>query len=386
VELRARRHWCAVLSGGLIVVLAASACSSASSGSGAATAPSSASAPAHLSAANFATAKSVAAEAEKQPVNLELGANPPPITKPIPKGKRIDFLTCASPGCVVIAKTFEQAATKLGWTYKLQTVEATPTAVQNAFDTAVRDKPDGVAVVAVPTEDAPHQLSQLKAMNIPVVVAQSPDVKSGPIIVVLYNHVSANRIGKISADYMMAKGCTNGTTLYAQVAGFQVLVYMLSSAQAEFKAMAPGAKIQVLNIAATQEATAPAAIVSAVRANSSIDCIYISSDPMGSGLPEALKAAGIQKSPMIFTSAGGQQTLQYIKDGQMQATQIGALGDYGWLYADTFARYFSGQSVAPDAAALESIWMVNQSNAPATFPYSNTVNMQAKYLKLWGLK
>ena len=147
---------------------------------------------------------------------------------------------------------------------------------------------------------------------------------------------------------MMAQGCTNGTTLYVQVATSKVLVYMLSSAEAEYKAMAPGAKVQVLNIAATEEATAPPEIVSAVRANSAIDCIYISSDPMGSGLPEALKAAGIQKPPLIFTSAGGQQTLQYIKDGQMQATQIGALGDYGWLYADTLARYFSGQSVAPD--------------------------------------
>jgi hypothetical protein len=29
--------------------------------------------------------------------------------------------------------------------------------------------------------------------------------------------------------------------------------------------------------------------------------------------------------------------------------------------------------------------MVSQANAPATFPYANTVNMQQKYLQLWGL-
>jgi ABC-type sugar transport system substrate-binding protein len=340
---------------------------------------------ANISAANLATAQSVATQIAQQPVNLELGPNPPPITKPIPKGKKISFLTCASPGCVVIADTFEEAAKKLGWTVQLQTVAATPNAVQVAFDTAVRQAPDAVAVVAVPTEDAPSQLSQLQKMHIPVVVAQSPDVPTGPIIVVLYNHVSANRIGKDSADYLLANGCSAGTTLYVQVAGFQVLVYMISAFKTEYNTLAPAAKIQDLNIAATDEATAPPQIVSAVRANSNIDCIYISSDPMGSGLPEALKAAGVTKPIKIFTSAGGQQTLQYVKNGQMTATQIGALGDYGWLYADTFARYFTGMSVQPDADALESIWMVSQANAPATFPYANTVNMQQKYLQLWGV-
>lgn len=381
-----------MLAGTVAIALSAAACSNSGSSSSSSASSQSTqssgtttSSVANISAANLAIAKSVAAQISQQPENLELGPNPPPITKAIPKGKKISFLTCASPGCVVIAQTFEQAAKKLGWTVDLQTVQATPNAVQVAFDTAVRQSPDAVAVVAVPTEDAPSQLAELKKANIPVVVAQSPDVPTGPIIVVLYNHVSADRIGKDSADYLLANGCSAGTTLYVQVAGFQVLVYMISAFSTEYTHLAPAAKIQDLNIAATEEATAPPQIVSAVRANSSIDCIYISSDPMGSGLPEALKAAGITKPIKIFTSAGGQQTLQYIKDGQMTATQIGALGDYGWLYADTLARYFTGMSVQPDADALESIWMVSQSNAPATFPYANTVNMQQKYLKLWGL-
>jgi len=300
------------LAGALAIALGAAACSnsnsssSSSASSGSTQSSGTTSSVANISAASLATAKSVAAQIAQQPEDLELGPNPPPITKPIPKGKRIAFLTCASPGCVVIADTFEQAAQKLGWTVQLQTVEATPNAVQVAFDTAVRQAPDAVAVVAVPTEDAPSQLAQLKKMNIPVVVAQSPDVKSGPIIVVLYNHVSANRIGKDSADYLLANGCSAGTTLYVQVAGFQVLVYMISAFQTEYTTLAPAAKIQDLNIAATDEATAPPQIVSAVRANPNIDCIYISSDPMGSGLPEALKAAGITKPVKIFTSAGGQ--------------------------------------------------------------------------------
>jgi ribose transport system substrate-binding protein len=385
-----------VLAGAVALALGVAACSnsnstssgtssSSSSSSGSTQSGNTTSNVANISAANLATAKSIAAQIAQQPENLELGPNPPPITKAIPKGKKISFLTCASPGCVVIANTFEEAAKKLGWTVQLQTVAATPNAVQVAFDTAVRQSPDAVAVVAVPTEDAPSQLAQLQKMHVPVIVAQSPDVKSGPIIVVLYNHVSANRVGKDSADYLLANGCSAGSTLYVQVAGFQVLVYMISAFQTEYTKMAPDAKIQVMNIAATQEATAPTQIVSAARANSNINCIYISSDPMGSGLPEALKAAGITRPIKIFTSAGGQQTLQYVKNGQMTATQIGALGDYGWLYADTLARYFTGQSVQPDADALESIWMVSQSNAPATFPYANTVNMQQKYLQLWGL-
>ncbi|MGH3253979.1 MAG: sugar ABC transporter substrate-binding protein [Streptosporangiaceae bacterium] len=325
-------------------------------------------------------AQALAAPFQKQPTKLEVTA---PITKSIPSGKRLDFLTCSSPGCAVIASRFEAGAAILGWHVKVLTVAPTAPAIVNAYDTAIRDKPDGVAVAAVSAEVAKPELAKLQSMHIPVVTVQDPDIKFGPIIASLYTHDSSYRLGKVTADELTALGCGSGTTLYVNLSGYLVLQFRLTAYEKEMKRLSPKLKYKVLNMAATaSDFTTP--IVSAVRADPKIDCIYASSDPIATGLPQALKAAGISKLPQIVTDYAGNTTLQYIHDGLATATDIGDSGSYGFIYIDTFARYFTGESLTPDENALQTIWFVNKSNAPTSVPYSDIANLKADYTKLWG--
>ena len=322
-------------------------------------------------------AKSLAAPYTKRP-GLEVTT---PITKTIPTGKKLDLLTCSSPGCAAIASAFKQAAGVLGWSVKVLTVDPTADAITNAYNTAIRDKPDGVAVAAVSAEVAKHQLATLQSMHIPVVTVQDPDVKFGPIIASLYTHDSSNKLGKVTADYTTGDmGCTN--TLYVQLSGYLVLQFRLKAYEAEMKRLSPKLKYKVLNLAATTtDFVSP--IVSAVRADPSINCVYVSSDPFAVGLPQGFKSAGVSL-PKIITDFAGNTTLQYIHNGQATATDVGDPGSYGYIYLDTFARYFSGQSVVPDEKATQNFWFVNKSNAPTSVPFSDVVNLQSKYAKLWG--
>ena len=325
-------------------------------------------------------AQSLAAPFQQQPTKLEVTV---PITKPIPSGKRLDFLTCSSPGCAVIANRFIAGADILGWKVKVLTVAPTAPAIVNAYDTAIRDKPDGVAVAAVSAEVAKPELAKLQSMKIPVVTVQDPDVKFGPIIASLYTHDSSYRLGKVTADELTALGCGKGTTLYVNLSGYLVLQFRLTAYENEMKRLSPALKYKVLNMAATaSDFTTP--IVSAVRSDSDIDCIYASSDPIATGLPQALRAGGVTKLPKIVTDYAGNTTLQYIHDGLATATDMGDSGSYGFIYIDTFARYFTGMSLAPDENALQTIWFVTKSNAPTSVPYSDIANLQADYTKLWG--
>ena len=101
-------------------------------------------------------AQQLAAPFQARPTSLEVTV---PITKPIPTGKRLDFLTCSSPGCAVIASRFVTAASILGWHVKVLTVAPSADAIVSAYDTAIRDKPDGVAVAAVSAEVARPELA-----------------------------------------------------------------------------------------------------------------------------------------------------------------------------------------------------------------------------------
>lgn len=381
---RSRAVGAAAAAAALTCVLAA-ACSSASTSSTSnASSTSSASDATNQGSTNMSAvmqeAQQLAAPFQKQPTSLEVTV---PITKPIPTGKRLDFLTCSSPGCAVIASRFVTAAGILGWHVKVLTVAPSADAIVSAYDTAIRDKPDGVAVAAVSAEVARPELATLQSMHIPVVTVQDPDVKFGPIIASLYTHDSSYRLGKVTADELTALGCGKGTTVYVNLSGYLVLQFRLTAYEAEMKRLDPSMKYKVLNFAAT-DTNFVSGIVGAARSDPSVDCIYASSDPIATGLPQALKAAGVSPLPKIITDYAGNTTLSYIHSGLATATDIGDSGSYGFIYIDTFARYWAGQSLAPDENALQTIWFVDSSNAPATVPYSDIANLQADYTHLWG--
>jgi len=326
-------------------------------------------------------AQKLAAPFQKRPTKLEVTV---PITKPIPTGKRLDFITCSSPGCAVIASRFVDAATILGWHVKVLTAAPSADSIVSAYETAIRDKPDGLAVAAVSAEVARPELAKLQSMHIPVVTVQDPDVKFGPIIASLYTHDSAYRLGRATADEMTALGCGKGTTLYLNLSGYLVLQFRLKAYEAQMKRLDPSMKYKVLSFAAT-DTTFTSQIVGAVRADPSVSCIYASADFMALGLPQALKAAGVTSLPKIITDyPAGNTTLQYIHSGLATATDIGDSGSYGYIYIDTFARYFTGMSLAPDVNALQTIWFVDRANAPTSIPYSDVANLKAEYTKLWG--
>jgi len=331
--------------------------------------------------AAVAEAARIVREFEQRPTRIEVSE---PITRPIPEGKRIDFLTCSSPGCARIADYFEQAVSRLGWTAKVIEVDATADAINRAYDTAIRDKPDGLVVVAVSSEVARNKLAELERMRVPVVTVQDPDQPFGPIIASIYTHPSSIRTGRIHADTLIAAGCADGTTIYIDVGGFIVLEYLRRGFEDEVRRLAPGMKIKRVDIAATKEGDAQSAVIGAIRSNPDTTCVFGASDPLVTGLPQAVRAAGVSDPIQYFTDFGGDTTLQYVNDGIATATNQGDPASWAYLLTDTLARHFAGQSVRPDQDALQNIWIVNRDNALDRIPESNVPDMVQQYERLWG--
>jgi len=308
-----------------------------------------------------------------------------PITSPIPTDKLIYFLTCNSPGCANIASAFVDAADMIGWRSEVLTVDSDAQSITEAYNTALRANPDGVAVVAVSSSVVQSQLDELESRGVPVVTSQDPDKPVGPIVASLYTSPSSFRIGKITADYMVVKGCTEGTSIYVQLGGFMVLDNMLKAFQDEWSEVAGGAKVEVVDVPLEEFAGAATRITGAVRANPDTSCIFVSSDPMSSGLVTALKGAGLE-IPRIITNYGGAPTMQSISVGEIDSTFPPDIsGDWGFLYADAFARAFTGQSLEPNNKALQPIWIIDKSNVLTELPYAYVPDLKEQYSKLWGL-
>jgi ABC-type sugar transport system substrate-binding protein len=333
-----------------------------------------------VSAGALAQAKAIVAEFTKQPTAIPVTT---PITKPVPSGKRIDFLTCQSQGCVTIADGFEQAAKVLGWQVKVLTVQATASAILDAYDEAIRDAPNGIVVVAVSTSGVAQQDQELIHMKIPVVAFQNPDEPTPPYIASLLNHNTSIPEGKDFAALAVANGCTN--ILYFQLGGFLVLQYNYQGFAPEYKALDPQGSVKVVAVPSTSLANAAPIIVSAARANPQANCLLLSQDDMTIGLPQALKAAGVSGMKIINEGPASPISDQYVKDGEVTATLLAPqLGDWGYLAADALARYFTGQSAAPDTNAVLVPWITTATSIPPVNGFAEVNGTQQEYAKLWG--
>ena len=61
-----------------------------------------------------------------------------PVGKSVPAGKKIVFISCGVTVCQQQGQIVGQAAKQLGWSASTVTTDGTPTSVQSAYDTALR--------------------------------------------------------------------------------------------------------------------------------------------------------------------------------------------------------------------------------------------------------
>ena len=88
----------------------------------------------------------------------------PESTPAPPKGKKLDIIICA-PGtaCETAANFAKAAAEKIGWTAEIVPGAGTPESFNQAFDTAIANKPDVIMSMAIPDVAVGASLAKAKA-------------------------------------------------------------------------------------------------------------------------------------------------------------------------------------------------------------------------------
>src|SRR6266567_358701 len=120
---------------GLATVVAALAvaagCGSSSETSGSVAASNASSS----SSANVSRAQQMVTQASRRPTSISVTK---PIGKPVPTGKKIVFISCGVAQCVLQGKIVAQTAALLGWTSSTIATDGSPTQIQAAYETALR--------------------------------------------------------------------------------------------------------------------------------------------------------------------------------------------------------------------------------------------------------
>ena len=292
-----------------LAVVSIAACSSSSdSGSSAGSAS--------AQAANVAAANAAIAPYKSPPTDF-------PVTEPLPQklpaGTTFAYLQCSTPICAQVGKLLQGAVQAIGGKLTVVNAGATAQTAQAAASSVLGLKPDAVLLGAIDPALFGGGLMALSDAGVKLVSLQiNKDVKPYGIT---FNYLGADlshQNGKLLADWVIANKGGNADAVLYSLPTLDISGPVQSAFEAEMKANCPSCKVRVVPIdVATIGTTAPRTVVTDLQAHPNTNAAVFVSLSAATGLPAALKAAGLSVTTVGFGPTAG--NLQDIKDGALTA-------------------------------------------------------------------
>jgi ribose transport system substrate-binding protein len=361
-------------------VLAAVAAGCGSSSSSSSASNSSGSSSAGSSGANVAAAQQVVAQAMQRPSSITVTT---PVGKSVPSGKKLTYISCGVSVCQLQAQIVSQAAKALGWTTSTIATDGTPTSVQSAYDTALRQGSNGIVTTAALRAEIASKIPQLTAKGVVVANCCTTDPLSAPFIYNTSTPPQAAVGGKYLAAEVVADSKGKANTLYVNIPAFTILSSLGSEFKTAYTQYCPTCGYASIDVALTQLPNAPNLIVSYLRSHPSVNYVALSvANELDTGLPAALSAAGLS-SVKIVGQGGGPTDFQYVASGQELALLPFDYYTVDYQMVDALARHFAGVPVQLTAPPQ---WLVTKSNLPSGHSslFPDVTGYQSQFLKLWG--
>ena len=325
-------------------------------------------------------AKAVVAEATKRPDKITVTS---PIGKNIPPGKKLVFISCGAAACQTQGKIVAEAAAKLGWTSKTIATDGSPQQIQNGFNTALRDGANGIILNASTRDAIAKQLKAAQAKKVAFVGCCSTE-KVGPDY--LYNTGTPEqntRIGNYLAALIASDSQGKANTLYVDIPAFTILASLGTSLQEQYAKYCPGCGFSKIAVPLPRLADATNIIVSYLRSHPKVDYVALSvTDALGTGLPAALKAAGLTKVKIV--GQGGDPTAyQAVAQGQILGLVPFDYYNVDYQMVDALARHFAGAKVEQTPPP---VWLVTKDNLPSDYTkiFPDVEDFESQFMQLWG--
>jgi ribose transport system substrate-binding protein len=362
-----------------MALVAAAGCGSSSNSSSTASSGSSTSAKSSAEAA-LDQARAVMAQATKRPDKITVTT---PVGKEIPTGKKLVFISCGAAACQTQGKIVGEAASKLGWSAKTIATDGSPQQIQNGFNTALRDGADGIILNAATRAAIAKQLQTAQAKKVAFVGCCSTE-KVGPDY--LYNTGTPQqntRIGKYLASLIASDSGGKANTLYVDIPAFTILASLGTSLQQEYAKYCPGCDFNKIAVPLPRLADSSNIIVSYLRSHPKVNYVALSvTDALGTGLPAALKAAGLTNVKIV--GQGGDPTAyQAVAQGQILGLVPFDYYNVDYQMVDALARHFAGAKVQQSPPPL---WLVTKDNVPSDYTkiFPDVENFDSQFMQLWG--
>jgi ribose transport system substrate-binding protein len=306
-----------------------------------------------------------------------------PVGKSVPAGKKIVFISCGVTVCQQQGQIVGQAAKALGWSASTVTTDGTPTSVQAAYDTALRQGANAIVTTAALRAEIASKIPALQSKGVVVSNCCSTDPVTAPFIYSTDTPAQDAPIGKWLAAEIVADSKGKANTLYVNIPAFTVLGTLGQEFKSSYQQYCPSCGYASIDVSLTQLPKAPNLIVSYLRSHPSVNYVALSvANELDNGLPAALSAAGLSNVKVVG-QGGGPTDFSYVANGQELALVPFDYYNVDYQMVDALARHFAGSPVQQTPPPL---WLVTKANLPSDHSslFPNVPDYQAQFLKLWG--
>ncbi len=324
----------AILVAAMVTALAGAGCG----GSSETTSTPAAKTAAAASSATLQAAKDAVAKlsAEQPPIEVE------PLPERPPSGRTLAVLTCGFPTCKLATDGAADGAKALGWKVRTYTSEITPEGYVATWNRMLQDKPDAIVFTGLmPNSLIKDQLAQVEQQRIPTVSISSSSPPAGPVQGDYIGAPQRSESGKLMADAVVADGGTGGDTLFVWDPKSEPIFGAVKRAF-EDGVNAAGGAMSVLEIATSDVGTAvPGQVVSYLQAHPNVRYLAFAIADFSAGVPQALKAAGIDdvklvsRSPTATNVENLQKGLEWVEVAEEQEAG-------GYRAMDAIVRILAG--------------------------------------------
>lgn len=326
-------------------------------------------------------------EFEERPTSIGITT---PVGKPIPSGKVVDFIQCGVPACATEGDIFEEAMDLLGWKLNRINAGSTPEEIKAAYQKAIGDKPDAVLGSGYPKVLFEPEIAQLKKLNIPVVEAFVEEEAGNGVTAVIGGIGTSETQGRMMADYVLANSEDEEMEVgVINVKGFETVTATAETVEKVISEECPGCSTKRLDAPVTSIGSdLPQRISSFFTANPGIEWATVGYNDMVTGLPTALKGAGVENVKLTTVNINTSIAPYMAKGEFLQATMGTSFPEVYWRVVDLLTRVFTNEPYEEDTNdSTLPYWTITKATLPSTSEeFAVVTDYQEQFKKLWGVE
>lgn len=308
-----------------------------------------------------------------------------PLTAQPPKGKTFVWMQCDAPQCALITDFMKEATAAVGWNLKTINFQtADPATLVSGLEQALQLNPAAVSLVGLPYAVWQSVIPDYEKAGVPIIPMFTSDVPLSKTVPTNIAGPDMDRTwGKIIGNWFVSDSKGQGRAELVTSPELAPTNYFHEGFLDAVHANCPACQITELSLSYADVAAgkAPASIVSALQQHPDVNYLISAEQANDTGVPEALKAAGLTNLKLAGSSAEKSEEAA-VESGELAAITPTATNFGAWLAVDAALRYSLGMPQLQNVP-INTMLITKDSGFTPSVSFDEPTDWKEQFKSLW---